>query len=99
MPIFLAALMGGLINIAGTIAGRVFIALGMSVVTYQGMDVVLTFLKNQAVSNIQSLPADMVSLIAYLGVGQAISIIFSALVVRQTLEGLTSGTFKKWVLK
>lgn len=99
MPVVLMSLLGGLINIAGTLAGQVLIGLGIAVVTYQGMDTTLTWLKGQIVANVQSLPADMVGLIAYMGVGQSISIIFSAYVVRVTLDGLTGGNIKKWVMK
>jgi len=99
MPVFLMSLLGGLINIAGTLAGQALIGLGIAVVTYQGMDTTLTWLKGQIVSNVQTLPADMIGIISYMGVGQSISIIFSAYVVRVTLDGLTGGSMKKWVMK
>jgi len=99
MPVFIAALLGGLINIAATLAGRVLLALGVGFVTYTGFESGLDYLKSQAISNIQSLPADMVQLIAYLGVGQAISIISSAYVVRFMLNGLTGGAIKKMVYR
>ena len=37
MPVFIAAIGGVLINLVGTLAGRVLIALGISVVTYTGV--------------------------------------------------------------
>lgn len=99
MPIFLAALGGVLINIAATVAGRVLIALGIGVVTYTGLDASTTWLKGQALSSLEGLPADLVALIAFLKVGVCINIITSAIAARFVLEGLTNGSFKKWVLK
>ena len=36
MPAFIAALLGGLITVVGTMAGRVLVSLGIGVVTYVG---------------------------------------------------------------
>lgn len=99
MPVFLAALGGVLINIAATVAGRVLIALGIGVVTYTGLDTTLDWLKSQAINSLSGLPADFVSLIAFLKVGVCINIIASATAARFVLQGLTGGAVKKWVLK
>lgn len=95
MPLFFATLGGLLINASRSMAMQVLIALGVSVVTYQGIDTSITWLKAQALSSINGLPADMVSLIAYLGVGQCINIIFSAMVMRMTLSGI-AGVHKRF---
>lgn len=100
MPVFLASLWGGLINIAGTLAGQVLIALGVSVITYTGVSTSLGWLKSQALTAIQGLPADMVSMLAYIGVGESISIITSAFVARLALDGLVAaggGTIKRFI--
>lgn len=99
MPVFVAALLGGLINIAGSIVGRVLIALGVGFVTYSGFSGTIDFLKTQAINSLQGLPAELVGMIAYVGVGQCISIISSAIVVRMTLAGLTGGTMRRMVFK
>lgn len=99
MPAFLAMLLGGLINVAGTIAGRVLIGLGISVITFSGLSVTLTWVKNQAISALQGLPAEMVQLLAYAGVGEFVSIVASAFAARLLLNGLTDGSIKKWVMK
>lgn len=99
MPVFLASLLGGLIQIAGTLAGRVLIALGISVATYSGMSSTLTWLKTQAVSSIAGLPPEVVGMLSTMKVGQCLSIVFSAIVARQVQQGLTGDTLKKWVLK
>lgn len=99
MPVFIAAFGGMLINIVGTLAGRVFVALGLSVITYTGVNASLESLKAQAIANFSSLPPELFGIIAFLRVGQSISIITSAIAARLLLNGLTSDTFKRWVLK
>lgn len=99
MPVFIAAMGGMLINVVGTLAGRVLIALGISVITYTGVNASLDSLKNQAIANFSGLPPELFSLIAFMRVGQCISIITSAIAARLLLDGLTSDTFKRWVLK
>lgn len=99
MPLFLASLWGGLLNIAGTLVGQVLIALGVSVVSYTGISASLGWLKTQALTAIHGLPADMVGMLAYLGVGEFLSIVTSAMVARLALDGLTAaagGTMKKF---
>lgn len=97
MPIFLASLLGGLLNIAGTFAGQMLIGLGVAVVSYTGISVSLGWLKDQALQAIHGLPADMVGMLAYLGIGEYLSIVTSALVARLVLDGLMGGTIKKFV--
>jgi hypothetical protein len=99
MPVFLASLLGGLIEIAGSLAGRVLIALGISVLTYAGTNAALDFLKVQAVASLSGLPSQVLGMLAVMKVGQCISIVFSAIVARQVQQGLTGDTIKKWVLK
>lgn len=94
-----AGLLGGLISIAGTLAGRVLIGLGISVVTYSGMAASLTWLKSQAVVAILGLPPPVVGMLSALKVGQAISIVFSAILARQVIQGLSGDALKKWVIK
>lgn len=95
MPVFIAALGGMLLNLAGSLAGQVLISLGISVVTYVGVDTVLDKLKLNALEAFQGMPADLVALLSFLKVGVAISIITSAVAVRLGLSGL-SGAVKRF---
>lgn len=97
MPTFIAALLGGLVNIAGTLAGRVMIALGISVVTYTGISTSLEFLRSQVFTSFNGLPAELLGILALLKVGSSISIMMSAITVRMTLQGLTGDTMRQWV--
>lgn len=99
MPVFIAAIGGMLINLVGTLVGRVLIALGISVVTYTGLSTTLDWLKSQAVNAFGMLPADVFAIMSTLKVGVAISIVTSAIVARMVVNGLTGDTIKKWVYK
>lgn len=99
MPVFIAAIGGMLLNLVGSLVGRVLLALGLSVVTYAGVDTSLAWLKDQAIASAATLPADLLQLIAFLKVGECISIITSATAVRLLWQGMTSGSIKRWILK
>jgi hypothetical protein len=99
MPAFLWALGSLLVRLTGSIAGRALIALGIGVVTYTGMNTSLTWLKTQAVTEIQGLPPEVVGMLSTMKVGQCISIITSAMVARALINGVQSDTFKRWTLK
>ena len=48
MPIFIAALLGGLIQAAGTLVGRVLLSLGFGYVSYTALDSSLSWIKSSA---------------------------------------------------
>lgn len=99
MLAWFAPLLGGLIEISGTLIGRMAIALGISLITYTGTTLTLDWLKSQAVTAILGLPAPVVGMLSTMKVGQALSIVFSAIVARMVSQGLTGDTLKKWVTK
>lgn len=99
MPAFVAALLGGLLSITSSLVGRVLVALGIGTVTYTGIVTVLDYAKAQALASIGSAPAQLVQLLGFLGVGELISIITSALLARLILNGLNSGALKRFVLQ
>lgn len=96
MAPFVASLLGGLVNVAGTVTGRVLIALGIGVVAYNGMDTTLGWLESMIQAAIAGLPADLSQLLKFMGVGEAVSIIFGALTGRLTISGIQSGVMKEW---
>lgn len=99
MPVFIAAIGGMLINIVGSLVGRVLVALGMAVVTFTGVNASLDALKVEAISSFQMLPPEVFGMLALMKVGVVISIVTSAIAARLLLNGLTSDTFKRWTLK
>ncbi len=99
MPLFLAALLGGLVQAASSIVGRVLIALGIGYVSYTGISALLAVIKSQVVSYLVGSPGTVVAIMGLLKVDVAVSIIFSALAARLVLQGLTSDKVTRMVIK
>lgn len=99
MQVFIAALLGGLVQSAGSLVGRVLIAMGIGFVTYQGIDTAMTYILNHVFSNLDSLAPTITGMLGILNVGKAINVLFSAISARLVLNGLTSGSVKKMVFK
>lgn len=64
---------------AASIVGRVLATFGLSLVTFKG---ILPSLKAFVVQFISGMPADALQFLGAIGLGQAISMVFSALAVR-----------------
>lgn len=77
MP-FITALLGGLLTIAGSMVGRVLLALGMTYVTYSGFDVGINWLLERIKDNVAGMPAEVVSFLAWCWVDKAIGLLFSS---------------------
>lgn len=99
MPLFLAALMGALVSIAGSLVGRVLVSLGIGLAVFTGVDTSISWARDFAVQSILASSAQTVATASALKVGVCISILTSALVARMTLNGLTGGTISKMVQK
>ena len=99
MPLFLAALLGGLVQAASSIVGRVLIALGIGYISYTGINALLTLIKSQVVSYLVGAPGTVVAIMGLLKIDVAVSIIFSAFAARLVLQGLTSDKVTRMVLK
>jgi len=97
MPVFIAMIIGGLIQAAGSIVGRVLISLGIGFVAYEGISAGLDSLKAQAMSHLSVLPAALLGVLGVLKVGTAINIVFAAYTARLILAGMMSGTVRRMV--
>lgn len=93
------AILGALIQGAGTLVGRVLLSLGIGYVTYTGLDTSLDWLKVQIQTSFNALPPEAIQILSALKVGAGISVLISALSARLVLNGLTSGSIKKMVIK
>lgn len=91
MPVWVAAIIGGLIEAAGTLVGKVLVSLGIGYAVYTGVDVSIGWARDQLLASIAGLPADAIGIASALRVGVAISILTSALVLRMTFNGLAAG--------
>jgi hypothetical protein len=99
MPLLLASLLGGLLQIAGSMVGRVLLQLGLSYVVFSGINIGFDFLKSAAISNMQGAGADVVQLLGYLWVDKAVSLVISTYTAALALK-LAGGTnVTKMVLK
>lgn len=82
MPAWIAwaitSLLGGLRFVAGSLAVQVLLGLGIGVATYTGIDITFEHLKGQAISNFSGLPAELVGLLGFMKVGNAINVVASA---------------------
>ena len=99
MPVFVALIWGAFLRVLPSITAQVLISLGISAVTYSGISLTLDFLKNEAIANAALLPADVIGMLATMKVGNAVSMVFSALVARMLVQGMVNGTFKRWITK
>lgn len=99
MPAFIAALLGGLISIAGTIAGRVLVGLGFAIVSYSGVGAVVDQLVGQLNGALSGLPQLALQIIVVAKVPEALNLIISSLLARATLDGLQSDVIKRLVLR
>lgn len=99
MQIFIAALLGGLLQVLGTYVGKILVSLGIGYAVFTGVDVSITWARDYALSNIAAMGGNAVAVAGALKVGVCISILTSALLTRLTIQGLTSGTIKKMVTK
>jgi hypothetical protein len=99
MPWLGSLIAGALLNIAGSLVSRVLTALGLGVIAYTGINSSLTWLKTNAFDSLLALPPDVVGVLSLLKVGSCISMVFSAMLIRMTLQGMQSDTVKSWVKK
>lgn len=99
MPVFLLSMLGGLATVAGSLVGRVLLSLGIGYVSYKGIGVLLDWLKSQAISNLTSVPIEVLQVIGVAKVDVCVNILFSALAARLVIKGLTSDTITQMVLK
>lgn len=99
MPLFIAALLGGLAQAAGTLVGKVLLSLGIAYVTFSGVDASITFARNEFLAGLSGLPASAVGLAGIMKVGVCVSMITSAITTKMVLNGLTSGSITKMVQK
>lgn len=99
MPWLGAIIAGAFLNIIGNLVGRVLVALGMGVVTYTGLSVTINWLKAGAVSAFIQLPAQVVGMLSLMKVGSCVSMVISAILIKLTLNGMSSDAIKSWVKK
>ena len=91
MPIIIASLWGAFLNITGSLVGQVLLSVGMSYVTFLGVDASIGWAKGQFLSGLSGAPAAAVQIAGLMKVGVCVSMLLSAVVVRVTMKGMQSG--------
>lgn len=71
---------------------RILAALGFSVVTVTGFDLAVNQIKQLVMSQVNSLPMDMLNLFLYAGGGYALGMIFGAITTKLLLWQIQSAT-------
>jgi hypothetical protein len=94
-----APLIGGLIEAAGTLVGRVLISLGFAYVVFSGVDTGIAWARDGLLAALGGLPAIALGVARVCKVGTCISILTSALSARLLLNGLQSGTLRRLVVR
>lgn len=79
-----------LLGLALPLARKVFIALGLSVVTYTGLSLVLNQITGYVVTSIGGMPAAGAQLAALFGFQQMVGIILAAITTRLAMTQLTA---------
>src|SRR4051812_1578964 len=97
MPVLVAALLGGLLQIAASMVGRGLLALGLAFLSYNGIATAIDALKALVIANFENLPSSILPLLAVFKIDVCISMFFSAIAARLVLQGLTSGAIKRLV--
>lgn len=88
------ALGGVLLQIAGSLVGRVLLAMGIGYVTYKGVDVSTTYLVNMVKDSIAGLPAEIIDFLAFCWVDKGLSLIFSTWTSCIAFSGIGAGLTK-----
>jgi hypothetical protein len=97
MPL-LVWFLGALVSVAGPIAGRVLLSLGISFVTYKGFDVAVGWLLEQVKTSFAGMPREVVGFLAYMWVDKAIGMVFAAYTAAIALKAV-GGSMTKMVSK
>lgn len=95
---FIASLIGGFLQVAGSMVGKVLLALGFGYVTYSGLDASFGWIKTQISASFGGLPAQALAVLSAARVGSAVAVVMSAISARMVLTGLVDGA-KKLVSK
>lgn len=99
MPAIFYALLTFLAPLLTNLFFQLLLAVGVGVATYTGVDTAMSALHTFFVNQYGGLPANVVGILGKARVDQAANLLLSAVTMRFTLAGLTSGTLRRFVLR
>lgn len=98
MPWIISVLLGGLLQIVGSVVGRVLLALGFGFVEYTGISALIDSAKQSAVSLVSGVGASALAEWAgFFRIDQHVSIILSAIGVKVLLNALGGASVRRLV--
>jgi hypothetical protein len=99
MPAIFYAVLVFLAPLLTSLFFQLLLAVGVGVATYAGISTALTSLHSFFTSQYGGLPANVVAILGLARVDQAANLLLSAVTMRFTLAGLTSGTMRRFVMR
>lgn len=98
MPLIVSALLGGLLQIAGSLVGRVLLALGFGFVEYVGISTLLDHVKQHATGLIGAVgTSSLAEWAGFFRIDVHLSIILSAIGVKVMLNALGGDKVRRLV--
>lgn len=99
MPVIIAMLIGALAEVAGSLVGRILLALGLQMTVYAGLDVIFDEITSYALSNLTGFSGVTAQIISLFRVDEVIAVLSGAITASMTVQGIKSGTLTKLVHK
>lgn len=100
MPAFWTIFVGIVMKLIEPVATRVLTAIGLGMISYSGLNVLISTIESYVTANIGSMSANIYAILSLYGFGHAITVILSALTVRAYLSGMSaSGSIVRSVWK
>lgn len=99
MPYIISMLWGALALTLQSFVGKILIYLGISYLTYQGIDVLIGSIEQQVNQALGQSAGTLNGLIGLTRLGESTSVILSALTAKYTLAGLQGGSLTRQVFK
>ena len=93
------AVIGLLVQVVGTLAGKALIGLGIGYATYKGIDTFVIAGKAQFFSSITGLDPATVQTMGVLQIGTAVNMLCSAILTRLAIKGMTGGAMTAMRIK
>lgn len=75
---------------------KLLIALGFGFITYQGVDVLINYVMQQAYTNLSAVPPEMLGMLGVLKIDKALNVLASAYAARLVIRGITNGLMSKF---
>lgn len=101
MPAIISTLLSGLLSLAGTLVGRVLLALGLGFVEYQGIKTLMDTVTGRLTDSLTGL-SEFPLMLAWAGffrIDVHISLVASAIGVKMVFMGLQGNTVRKLIHK